>query len=211
MRLIFHRRPDQLAAMILLIAMIAGCSSAYRPNSTGEPRHFSAWEDVPPERADVRFESADAPEIIAARRRTSGAGVGLYEVALANRTLDFGENKVIVATMSEPDPRPLAIASELTMFGFTPEAIDQNVSLLLQGARQTSPPVARRNRYGPYHFIAAEYPGSSRCVYAWQEVEGGLGPVGPRDGRAAVQFRYCDPEQAPADMIAMFDRLIVDL
>ena len=165
---------------------------------------------MPPERAAVRIDTADAPEVVAVRRRNGLDGVRLYEVSLANRTLDFGENKIIVAARDQPDERPLAIASDLAMFGFTPAVVDQNLDLLLKGARRTSAPAARRNRYGPYHFIAAEYPGSSRCVYAWQEVEGGFATPG-RTGAAALQFRFCDPDQAPGEMIEMFDRLIVDL
>ena len=197
MSLIVKRRLGRVAVGGVLAGTLLACSQTYRPGGEARPHLFAGWESVPPERADVRFEAADAPDVIAARRRIGHDGVRLYEVSLANRTLDFGENKVIVATREQRDQRPLAVESDLATFEFTPAVVERNADLLLKGARRTSPPTTRRNRYGPYHFIAAEYPGSSRCVYAWQEVEGGFLAAGG-DGDAALQFRFCDPERPPA-------------
>ncbi|HEX6142548.1 MAG TPA: cellulose biosynthesis protein BcsN [Geminicoccaceae bacterium] len=209
-RPVLERGSRVIVVGVVLIGALAACSGTSRPDAGGA-RPSAGWESVPPERADVRFETAGAPEVIAARRRAGPDGVRFYEVSLANRTLDFGENKVIVAMRERADGQAAATESDLVAFDFTPALIDQNFELLLQGARRASAPVARRNRYGPYHFLAAEYPGSSRCVYAWQQVEGGFAATGRAGGAATLQFRFCDPEQTPAEMIEMFDRLVVDL
>lgn len=197
-------------ALVLATFILAACAGVQPTAGDGEPHRFQPWEEVPAERADVGFDMADGVEVVAARRRIGLDGVQIYEVAFTNRTLDFGENKVIVTTRDRVDDRPLALEPEIVAFEFTPAVVERNLGLLLKGARRTSEPRARRNRYGPYQFVAAEYPASSQCVYAWQTVDGGFA-ARRSGGDAAIQFRFCDPERDAASLIEMFDRIIIDL
>jgi len=120
---------------------------------------------------------AEGPEILAARERRGHDGVQIVDAVLANNTLEPGENRLFVAAREREDNRPLAIDPELVTLAFSPDVVDRNFAVLLRGARRTSAPSARRNRYGPYYFVAAAYPGGAECVDAWQRVKNERTPI----------------------------------
>lgn len=194
----------------LLLGSLVGCSNGFGGSTAADPHLFQPWQRVPASAIGVRFDGAEAPEAIAARARI-GDGVRVYEAVLANATFAYGENKLIVAVREARDDRPLALDSELVTFTFTPATVDRNFAILLKGARRLSEPTPRRNRYGAYYFVAAAYPGGAECVYAWQHVDDHRTSFSPGAADAAVQFRYCDPDRAPAELIAMFDGLVLEL
>ncbi|WP_246149412.1 cellulose biosynthesis protein BcsN [Skermanella pratensis] len=71
----------------------------------------------------------------------------------------------------------------------------------------------RKNRYGLYGYVSADYPGQAKCVLAWQVLDGAdlsqVGSAAPR--RAGIQMRVCDARAQPAELIAAFDSLRLDL
>jgi hypothetical protein len=159
----------------------------------------------------VRFTGAEAPDAVAARERVGHDGVRIVELVLANDTLDFGENKVLVAARATPDDRPLSVDQEPIAFDFDRTVVEENFAILLRGARRTSEPQSRRNRYGTYHYVAAEYPGSSRCVYAWQHIDNDAVSLSRKVADASIQYRFCDQQRSPEQLIELFDGIDLEL
>jgi hypothetical protein len=193
-----------------MAASASACAELQRHSTVGVSGSPSGWESVPPERAAVRFDGSDAPAVVAVRRRFDQGGGWMYDIALENDTLDPGENRIVLATRGSKDQSPSA-KSDLAAFDLAPDVINQNFDLLLKGARRTSTPAIRRNRYGPFHFVAADYPGSSRCIYAWQEIEPGANRLAGTDNTTSLQFRFCDPDLSSGDLIAMFEKIVIEL
>lgn len=198
-----------------LLALLAGvCVSACAGGATRDsfsPHLFDPWQQIAPEQAGVRFTGAEPPDGVLARERIGHDGVRIVELVLRNDTLDFGENKVLVAARATPDERPLALDEELFTFAFDRSAVERNFAVLLRGARRVSEPHSRRNRYGTYHYVAAEYPARSRCVYAWQHIDGEVTPLSRTVSDASIQYRFCDQHRSPEQLIEMFDGIDLDL
>jgi hypothetical protein len=206
-----HRTVVLPLVLGLLLSIVAGCAATPHQTNPGQRHLFGPWQPVPNDQAGVRFTTAPAPGIVMARQRTGHDGERITEVMLANETVDYGANQVLIAFREQADDRPLAVDSEVLTFRFTPAMLDRNVELLLKGARRTSEPAPRRNRYGPYSFVTAEYPGSSHCVYAWQHIDGSAMGYGHAGGDATVQFRFCDPHRDSQALIELFDGIVLNL
>lgn len=204
-----RRRRPRLGALLAGLS-VAGCAGGAARDDFS-PQLFEPWRQIAPEQAGVRFTGAEAPERVLARERIGHDGVRIVELVLGNDTLDFGENKVLVAARATPDERPLALDDELVAFALDRRAVERNFAVLLRGARRVSEPHSRRNRYGSYHYVAAEYPASSRCVYAWQQVDGAAAPLSRRVADASIQYRFCDRHRSTEQLIAMFDGIDLDL
>lgn len=198
-----------------LLALLAGlCATGCGGGSSADPfspHLFDPWQQIAPEQAGVRFTGAEPPDGVLARERIGHDGVRIVELVLGNDTLDFGENKVLFAARATPDERPFALDEELFTFDFDRTAIEDNFALLLRGARRLSEPHRRRNRYGPYHYVTAEYPASSRCVYAWQHIDGEVTALSRKVSDASIQYRFCDPHRSPEQLIEAFDGIDLDL
>jgi hypothetical protein len=206
---IFYGSVQSVVAVIMAVS-VSACVGHQRYDTIGVSRSPNGWESVPPDRAAVRFDGPDAPAVVAARQRFDQDGGRLYDIALANKTLDPGENRVILATRGSED-RSQSVEPDLAAFDLTPDVIGQNFDFLLKGARRTSTPAIRRNRYGPFHFMSADYPGSSQCVYAWQELEQTTMHFAGTGSATSLQFRFCDPDRSPEDIVAMFEQIVIDL
>jgi hypothetical protein len=194
----------RMIAFAIGLSITACVPGAHRQDAPGK-RLLDPWQPVAPERSGVGFVGAEAPGAVAARERTGPDGVRIVELVLANHTLDFGENKLLVVARPGPDVGPLSIDQELTAFDLDQTVVQANFDILLRGARRVSEPRPGRNRYGTYHYVAAEYPGSSRCVYAWQHVDSTGSSSGRTVTDASVQFRFCDPHKTPDQLIEVFD------
>jgi hypothetical protein len=208
------RRMARLAgvASLVLLAPLAACTEGgFQGDAGAHPHLFGPWQSVEDQRIGLRLAGSNPLEVIAARVRQGHDGLEVYEAVFTNDTLDYGENLAIVAVRDRPDNRPLSLDSDVVTFEFTPEVIHKNFDVLLKGAEQKSTPAQRRNRYGPYHFVTAQYPGGARCIYAWQHVDNDKTPFSGGASDAAVQFRYCDPSRSAADMAELFDSIILEL
>lgn len=191
--------------------LLVGCEGV-RPSAKYDPHLFEPWERIATQELGVRFTGDLRPDVVAARRRSSEGGVRIYEGTLANSTVDHGENKVILVVREQIDGRPLPAGVGAATLDFTPQAVSRNFDSMFPGALQTSRPSSGgRNRYGPYHFVSAAYPGSSQCIYAWQHLDDERTPLGVGVADASLQLRYCDPQQTPAQLISMFDGIEIDL
>lgn len=200
----------KLALVLVVGVALAACAGGPRPDRSS-PHLFDPWQEIAPERAGVRFTGAGAPEGVAARERIGHDDVRIVELVLANDTLDYGENKVLVASRAAADERPLSLDEEVITFDFDRRVVEENFAALLRGARRTSEPLSRRNRYGTYHYVAAEYPASSRCVYAWQHVDSAAVALSRKVSDASIQYRFCDQRRSPEELIEVFDGIDLDL
>ena len=201
----------RLAAAVCLCAQAAACSTAFNPSAQHEPQPFGPWQPLSARAVAVELGGADPPEAVAARERVGARGQRVQEVVLENNTFAYGENKLIVATRRGRGDRPAPAGMEAVRFEFTPATVRENVERLLNGARVQGDPVVRRNRYGVYHFVPAEYDGAGRCIYAWQVVDGRAAPAFGASAatETSVQLRYCDSEADPQELIEMFDDLAI--
>jgi hypothetical protein len=205
----WRRRTPRLLALLAGLC-VTGCGGGATRDSFS-PHLFDPWQQIAPEQAGVRFTGAEPPDGVLARERMGHDGVRIVELVLGNDTLDFGENKVLVAARARPDERPLSLDEELFTFDLDRTAVENNFAVLLRGARRVSEPHSRRNRYGTYHYVAAEYPARSHCVYAWQHIDGEVTPLGSKVSDASVQYRFCDQHRSPEQLIEVFDGIDLDL
>ena len=196
-------------------ALLAGlCATACGSGATRDsfsPHLFDPWQQIAPEQAGVRFTGSETPEGVLARERRGHDGVRIVELVLGNDTLDFGENKVLVASRPTPDERPLSLDEELVTFDFDRTAVEHNFDLLLRGARRVSEPLSRRNRYGSYHYVAAESPAGSSCVSAGQHGASVVAPLSRTVSDASIQYRFCAQHRSPEQLIEVFDGIDLDL
>ena len=206
----WHRRVPRPLALLAALGATA-CGGGSSGGDSFSAHRFDPWQQIAPEQAGVRFTGSEAPDGVLARERIGHDGVRIVELVLRNDTLDYGENKVLIAARARPDARPLALDEELFTFAFDRTAVEHNFSVLLRGAQRVSEPHSRRNRYGTYHYVAAEYPARSRCVYAWQHVDSAVTPLSRNVSDASIQYRFCDQHRSPEQLIEMFDGIDLDL
>jgi hypothetical protein len=205
-------RRSSVPRLVVLLAVFGATACGGGATRDGfSPHLFDPWQQIAPEQAGIRFTGSETPDGVLARERIGHDGVRVVELVLSNATLDFGQNKVLVASRATPDERPLSLDEELVTFDFDRAAVEHNFALLLRGARRVSEPQSRRNRYGSYHYFAAEYPAGSRCVYAWQHVDSEVAPLSRTVSDASIQYRFCDQHRSPEQLIEVFDGIDLDL
>lgn len=198
------RRLRPLAAALL--GLTAGC--AMSPATRERPPLVDATQEVAPEMSLLRLPAGDAPAPLAVWRKID-LGWLSERVVLANDTALPYENRVEVRTIWRG-----AEASRLFRptfrTPFTDNAVGKLVAAELKGATSVSEPAEGRNARGPYGYVTARFADGTSCIHVWQTaattatVTGKLQPY-------AVSMRFCDPRRPPAELLALFDSLEVQL
>jgi hypothetical protein len=201
-------------AAVAASALLTG-ACATNPNSFGEPFTASVsdigrWVPVEPGRARIAVESSEA---LSARQLRTSQGELVQTVTLANNTAVPGDNQLVAAFDYGP-PSIFAAdihASKVGHYAMAPAVLNGLLAEMLPRAVVAGEPQIRRNRYGLYGYVAAEYPGQAKCVLAWQMLDGADAPGGNPPRRTGIQMRVCDAQAQTADLVAPFDKLRLDM
>jgi hypothetical protein len=200
-------------AAIVTTSLLTG-ACATNSSSFGEPSTASSdigrWVPVDPSRARIAVESSEA---LSARQLRTSQGELVQTVTLANNTAVPGDNQLIAAFDYGP-PSIFAAdvhAPKVGHYAMAPAALNGLLAEMLPRAVVAGEPQIRRNRYGLYGYVAAEYPGQAKCVLAWQMLDGADTPGGNPPRRTGIQMRVCDAQAQTADLVAPFDKLRLDM
>lgn len=188
------------ATAILLALGMSGCAYLSHPRADLD---FDGPEPIAPARSLLLLPAQLEQQRLAVRRHLE-RGRLIERTVLANHTATPGENAIAVETGWRGTGRPTLFPG-FFYNPFTTEAIEQRIGADL--ARFTTPgaPVDRSNRWGPYRYI--ETAGDDvRCVYAWQLMDAQTWLSGEVE-TFAVDYRVCDGERSPEDLLKLFDQL----
>jgi hypothetical protein len=200
------------AAVVATSLLTGACAT--NSSSFGEPSTASSdigrWVPVDPSRARVAVESSEA---LSARQLRTSQGELVQAVTLANNTAVPGDNQLVAAFDYGP-PSIFATdihAPKVGHYAMAPAALNGLLAEMLPRAVVAGEPQIRRNRYGLYGYVAAEYPGQAKCVLAWQMLDGADTPGGNPPRRTGIQMWVCDAQAQTADLVAPFDKLRLDM
>jgi hypothetical protein len=204
----------RIAQTAAVAASLLTGACATNPNGFGEPSTASSdigrWVPVDPSRARIAVESSEA---LSARQLRTSQGELVQAVTLANNTAVPGDNQLVAAFDYGP-PSIFATdihAPKVGHYAMAPAALNGLLAEMLPRAVVAGEPQIRRNRYGLYGYVAAEYPGQAKCVLAWQMLDGADTPGGNPPRRTGIQMRVCDARAQTADLVAPFDKLRLDM
>jgi hypothetical protein len=200
-------------AAIVTTSLLTG-ACATNSSSFGEPSTASSdigrWVPVDPSRARVAVESSKA---LSARQLRTSQGELVQAVTLANNTAVPGDNQLVAAFDYGP-PSIFATdihAPKVGHYAMAPAVLNGLLAEMLPRAVVAGEPQIRRNRYGLYGYVEAEYPGQAKCVLAWQMLDGADTPGGNPPRRTGIRMRVCDARAQTADLVAPFDKLRLDM
>lgn len=206
--------PRIVQAAAVTTALLTG-ACVTNSNSFGEPSlaavsDIGRWVPVEPGRARVAVESSEA---LSVRQLRTSQGELVQTVTLANNTAVPGDNQLVAAFDYGP-PSIFATdvhAPKVGHYAMAPAALNNLLAEMLPRAVVAGEPQIRKNRYGLYGYVAAEYPGQAKCVLAWQMLEGVDLSGGNTPRRTGIQMRVCDARAQTADLVAPFDKLRLDM
>jgi hypothetical protein len=200
------------AAVVATSLLTGACVT--NSNSFGEPSTASSdigrWVPVDPSRARIAVESSEA---LSARQLRTSQGELVQTVTLANNTAVPGDNQLVAAFDYGP-PNIFAAdvhAPKVGHYAMAPAVLNGLLAEMLPRAVIAGEPQIRKNRYGLYGYVAAEYPGQAKCVLAWQMLDGAEISGGNPPRRTGIQMRVCDARAQTADLVAPFDKLRLDM
>ena len=201
------------AAAVAVSLLTGACAT--NPNGFGEPSTAASsdigrWVPVDPSRARIAVESSEA---LSARQLRTSQGELVQAVTLANNTAVPGDNQLVAAFDYGP-PSIFATdihAPKVGHYAMAPAVLNGLLAEMLPRAVVAGEPQIRKNRYGLYGYVAAEYPGQAKCVLAWQMLDGADIPGGNPPRRTGIQMRVCDARAQTADLVAPFDKLRLDM
>jgi hypothetical protein len=165
---------------------------------------------VDPSRTRIAVESSEA---LSARQLRTSQGELVQAVTLSNNTAVPGDNQLVAAFDYGP-PSIFATdihAPKVGHYAMAPAVLNGLLAEMLPSAVVAGEPQIRKNRYGLYGYVAAEYPGQAKCVLAWQMLDGADAPGGNPPRRTGIQMRVCDAQAQTADLVAPFDKLRLDM
>jgi hypothetical protein len=202
-------------AAVVATALLTGACVTDANGFDESPASFAAsdigrWVPVEPGRTRIAVESSDA---LSARQLRTSQGELVQTVTLANNTAVPGDNQLVAAFDYGP-PSIFAAdvhAPKIGHYAMAPAALNGLLAEMLPRAVIAGEPQIRRNRYGLYGYVAAEYPGQAKCVLAWQVLDGADAPGGNPPRRTGIQMRVCDARAQAADLVAPFDKLHLDM
>lgn len=179
------------------------------------------WVPIEAGRARVALAAPASPDVpaspgaLAAREFRTSQGELVQTLTLPNNTAVPGDNELVAAF----DYGPSSIfqadvhAAKVGRYAMEPASLNHLIAEMLPRAVLQGEPQIRKNGYGLYGYVSADYPGQAKCVLAWQVLDGTdlrqAGGAAPR--RAGIQMRVCDARAQPAELIAAFDSLRLDL
>lgn len=199
-----------LAAALSVAAMLAAGGCASPPQGAVRQAPPSSWMDIGTDEVRMDFQAAEAPTVIAARRRWEGPTGYREEAVLANDTVTARENRWAVQIQLES--RSLSAALGMRPTGSVVERYDEDrLRALLRTefptARVAVGDVVRTNRYGSYGYAVAADPAGVTCVFTWQVLEDDAEALPVGVAAASLQFRYCDPARSVGELLALFESL----
>jgi hypothetical protein len=197
-----------VAASLLTGACVTNSSNFGEPSATVSD--IGRWVPVEPGRTRIAIESSEA---LSARQLRTSQGELVQTVTLANNTAVPGDNKLVAAFDYGP-PSIFAAdvhAPKVGHYAMAPASLNGLLAEMLPRAVVAGEPQIRRNRYGLYGYVAAEYPGQAKCVLAWQVLDGSDATYADAPRRTGIQMRVCDAQAQTAELIAPFDKLRLDL
>src|SRR4051812_3031353 len=157
-------------AVVVTAALLTG-ACATNPNSFGEPfaasdigpSEIGRWVPVEPGRARIAVESSEA---LSARQLRTSQGELVQTVTLANNTAVPGDNQLVAAFDYGPPSifAADAYAPKVGHYAMAPAVLNGLVAEMLPRAVIAGEPQIRKNRYGLYGYVTAEYPGQAKCV-----------------------------------------------
>jgi hypothetical protein len=201
------------AAAVTTALLTGACvtnSSSFGEPSTAASSDIGRWVPVDPSRARIAVESSEA---LSARQLRTSQGELIQTVTLANNTAVPGDNQLVAAFDYGP-PSIFAAdvhAPKVGHYAMASNVLNSLLAEMLPRAAVAGEPQIRKNRYGLYGYVAAEYPGQAKCVLAWQMLDGADAPGGNPPRRTGIQMRVCDARAQTADLVAPFDKLRLDM
>jgi hypothetical protein len=209
------RAVHNIAKTLIVAASLLTGACVTNSNSFGEPSlaassDIGRWIPVEPGRARVAVESSEA---LSVRQLRTSQGELVQTVTLANNTAVPGDNQLVAAFDYGP-PSIFATdvhAPKVGHYAMAPAALNNLLAEMLPRAVVAGEPQIRKNRYGLYGYVVAEYPGQAKCVLAWQMLNGADVSGGSPPRRTGIQMRVCDARAQTANLVASFDKLRLDL
>jgi hypothetical protein len=200
-------------AVVVATSLLTG-ACVTNSSSFGEPSaavsDIGRWVPVEPGRTRIAIESSEA---LSARQLRTAQGELVQTVTLANNTAVPGDNKLVAAFDYGP-PSIFAAdihAPKVGHYAMAPASLNGLLAEMLPRAVVAGEPQIRRNRYGLYGYVAAEYPGQAKCVLAWQVLDGSDATYADAPRRTGIQMRICDAQAQTAELVAPFDKLRLDM
>jgi hypothetical protein len=203
------------ASAVAALLLTSACATPSGPvSSASGSSDIGRWVPIEPVRAHVALAAGPTgADTLSGRELRTSQGELIQTLTLSNNTAIPGDNELVASF----DYGPSSIfatdihAPKVGRYAMAPSALNTLIGEMLPRATVQGEPQLRKNRYGLYGYVAAEYPGQAKCVLAWQVLDGdALGQdAAPR--RAGIQMRVCDARAQPAELIASFDSLRLDL
>ncbi|EWY39278.1 hypothetical protein N825_07305 [Skermanella stibiiresistens SB22] len=212
------------ASAVAALLLTSACATTSSPvSSASGSSDIGRWVPIEPARAHVALAPANTAnsgtgtDTLSGRELRTSQGELIQTLTLSNNTAIPGDNELVASF----DYGPSSIfatdihAPKVGRYAMAPSALSGLIGEMLPRANVQGEPQIRKNRYGLYGYVAAEYPGQAKCVLAWQVLDGDAIAQGFGDGgaprRAGIQMRVCDARAQPAELIASFDSLRLDL
>jgi hypothetical protein len=198
------RSPSIFLALVAGTLVLAGC--ALPSDRLAADRDAARWIPIEPQRARIDIGRDTGIDALAAREKRTVQGELIEEITLANDTAAPGGNVLTLAVDYGPSSFLLAdpYAVKVGQYAMTPTTVAAATRQVFDKAQQVTAPEIRANRYGPYSFITAEYPGVAHCALAWQVVSPDLLPTIPFR-KASVRMRVCGRAADTATLLRAFD------
>lgn len=205
-------RASAAAAALLTSACVTTPDTYPAATVSGD---IGRWVPIEAGRARVALAAPASPDPLSAREFRTSQGELVQTLTLPNNTAVPGDNELVAAF----DYGPPSIfqtdvhAAKTGRYAMEPASLNHLIGEMLPRAVVQGEPQIRKNGYGLYGYVSADYPGQAKCVLAWQVLDGAdlrqAGGAAPR--RAGIQMRVCDARAQPAELIAAFDSLRLDL
>ena len=199
-------RTPHAAALVMLAAAAALSACVMPADRVAADKDIGRWRPVEAQRARIEIDRDAGVGVVAAREKRTAQGEMIEELMLGNDTAAPGENTLTLAVDYGPASFLLAdpYAVKVGQYAMTPAAMPGTMRAAFPKAQIAATPEIRANRYGPYSYLAAEYAGTARCVYAWQVVSSDQ-TGGPSFRKASVQLRVCGRTKDPIELLKTFD------
>ena len=138
------------------------------------------WVPIEAGRARVALAAPASPDVpaspgaLAAREFRTSQGELVQTLTLPNNTAVPGDNELVAAF----DYGPSSIfqadvhAAKVGRYAMEPASLNRLIGEMLPRAVLQGEPQIRKNGYGLYGYVSADYPGQAKCVLAWQVLDG---------------------------------------